>query len=90
MAATAAVAMHLTSRGRVREAITKNKNRGVSAVRYIGYNDETTFIVNPWTEYPLNWRVFTSQAYCLINDAIQSCSIDQPNLSTFAQQTLSI
>lgn len=35
-----------------------DQNRGISAVCYTGYGGNSTFIVNPWADYAVQWRLF--------------------------------
>lgn len=51
-----------------------DKNRGVSAVRYVGYGGDSIFIVNPWAEYPIQWRVFARDAYILQGSRLELVS----------------
>ena len=48
-------------------AWTANKNRGVSALRYICSPDSATVVINPWADYQIDPGVFVEQPWTMIN-----------------------
>jgi hypothetical protein len=53
-----------------------DQNRGISAVCYTGYGGNSTFIVNPWADYAVQWQLFASEAYVMQGSNVSLCRRD--------------